>query len=216
MVLCCYALLNERSGICVHRNLAWISHWAGLWGNYWNTTHETDVMIITSSDISCDIVVTCQKVSYTNLVYMMYLQLSFIMAVFSRFVLLEIPYNPWNIRRYLCNAHCLSIITQLTYTVQLWVTVYLKKYAHGSCFVMFCCGYTLTDLSIYTSTRLTLLVLWQSNDCPSASKATLLNTRKFLKWIHHERLHNHNKQSTKPCASFLGYTVLACTTVAIE
>ena len=121
MVLCCYALLNERSGICVHRNLAWISHWAGLWGNYWNTTHETDVMIITSSDISCDIVVTCQKVSYTNLVYMMYLQLSFIMAVFSRFVLLEIPYNPWNIRRYLCNAHCLSIITQLTYTVQLWV-----------------------------------------------------------------------------------------------
>ena len=70
-------------------------------------------------------------------------------------------------------------------------TVYPKKYAHGFCFAVLCCGYTLTDFPI--SIRLTSLALWQSNDCPSASKATLMNMDKHLMWIHYERLHNHNK-----------------------
>ena len=70
-------------------------------------------------------------------------------------------------------------------------TVYPKKYAHGFCFAVFCCGYTLTDFPI--SIRLTSLALWQSNDCPSASKATLMNMDKYFMWIHYERLHNHNK-----------------------
>ena len=56
---------------------------------------------------------------------------------------------------------------------------------------MLCCGYTLTDYPI--SIRLTSLALWQSNDCPSASKATLMNMDKYFTWIHYERLHNHNK-----------------------
>ena len=56
---------------------------------------------------------------------------------------------------------------------------------------MRCCGYTLTDFPI--SIRLTSLALWQSNDCPSASKATLMNMDKYFMWIHYERLHNHNK-----------------------
>ena len=71
------------------------------------------------------------------------------------------------------------------------LTVYPKKYAHGFCFAVLCCGYTLTDFPI--STRLTSLALWQSNDCPSASKATLMNMDKYFMWIHYERLHNHNK-----------------------
>ena len=54
--------------------------------------------------------------------------------------------------------------------------VYPKKYAHGFCFVVLCCGYTLIDFAI--STRLTSLALGQSNDCPSASKATLMNMDK--------------------------------------
>ena len=70
-------------------------------------------------------------------------------------------------------------------------TVYPKKYAHGFCFAVLCCGYTLTDFPI--SIRLTSLALWQSNDCPSASKATLMNMDKYLMWIHYERLRNHNK-----------------------
>ena len=70
-------------------------------------------------------------------------------------------------------------------------TVYHKKYAHGFCFAVLCCGYTLTDFPI--SIRLTSLALWQSNDCPSSSKATLMNMDKYFTWIHHERLHNHNK-----------------------
>ena len=82
-------------------------------------------------------------------------------------------------------------------------TVYHKKYAHGFCFAVLCCGYTLTDFPI--SIRLTSLALWQSNDCPSASKATLMNMDKYFMWIHHERLHNHNKaKHNKTVCIFLG------------
>ena len=86
-------------------------------------------------------------------------------------------------------------------------TVYPKKYAQGFCFAVLCCGYTLIDFPL--SIRLTSLALWQSNDCPSASKATLMNMDKYFMWIHYERLHNHNKakQSTTNRVYFLGYTV---------
>ena len=82
-------------------------------------------------------------------------------------------------------------------------TVFPKKYAHGFCFAVLCCGYTLIDFPI--STRLTSLALWQSNDCPSASKATLMNMDKYFMWIHYERLHNHNKaKHNKTVCIFLG------------
>ena len=82
-------------------------------------------------------------------------------------------------------------------------TVYPKKYAHGFCFAVLCCGYTLTDYPI--SIRLTSLALWQSNDYPSASKATLMNMEKYFMWIHYERLHNHNKaKHNKTVCIFLG------------
>ena len=77
------------------------------------------------------------------------------------------------------------------------------KYAHGFCFAVLCCGYTLTDFPI--SIRLTSLALWQSNDCPSASKATLMNMDKHFMWIHYERLRNHNKaKHNKTVCIFLG------------
>ena len=73
---------------------------------------------------------------------------------------------------------------------------------------MLCCGYTLTDFPI--SIRLTSLALWQSNDCPSASKATLMNMDKHYMWIHYERLHNHNQaKHNKNVCIFLGiYCIL--------
>ena len=81
--------------------------------------------------------------------------------------------------------------------------VYPKKYAHGYCFAVLCCGYTLTNVPI--SIRLTSLALWQSNDCPSASKATLMNMDKYFMWIHYERLHNYNKaKHNKTVCIFLG------------
>ena len=84
-----------------------------------------------------------------------------------------------------------------------FTTVYPKKYAHGFCFAVLCCGYTLTDFPI--SIRLISLALWQSNDCPSASKATLMNMDKYFMWIHYERLHNHNKaKHNKTVCIFLG------------
>ena len=82
-------------------------------------------------------------------------------------------------------------------------TVYPKKYAHGFCFAVLCCDYTLTDFP--TSIKLTSLALWQSNDCPSASKATLMNMDKYFMWSHYERLHNHNKaKHNKTVCIFLG------------
>ena len=89
---------------------------------------------------------------------------------------------------------------------------YPKKYAHGFCFAVLCCGYTLTDFPI--STRLTSLALWQSNDCPSASKATLMNMDKYFMWIHYERLHNHNKaKHNKTVCIFLG---IYCTKISLH
>ena len=83
------------------------------------------------------------------------------------------------------------------------VTVYTKKYAHSFCFAVLCCGYTLTDFPI--SIRLTSLALWQSSDCPSASKATLMNMDKYFMWILYERLRNHNKaKNNKIVCIFLG------------
>ena len=82
-------------------------------------------------------------------------------------------------------------------------TVYPQKYAHGFCFAVLCCGYLFTDFPI--SIRLTSLALWQSNDCPSASKVTLINMDRYFMWIHYERLHNHNKaKHNKTVCIFLG------------
>ena len=93
-----------------------------------------------------------------------------------------------------------GIITEF----RVWAsTVYPKKYAHGLCLAVLCCGYTLTAFPI--SIRLTSLGLWQSNDCPSASKATLMNMDKYFMWINYERLHNHNKvKRNKTVCIFLG------------
>ena len=108
----------------------------------------------------------------------------------------------WNIYTY-------SMAHKLEYTV------YPKKYAHGFCFAVLCCGYTLTDFP--TSIRLTSLALWQSNDCPSASKATLMNMDKYFMWIHYERLHNHNKaKHNKTVCIFLGiYCMTRCWELAV-
>ena len=101
--------------------------------------------------------------------------------------------------------HCNDVLTYrpCKHADAFQCTVYPKKYAHGFCFAVLCCGYTLTDFPI--SIRLTSLALWQSNDYPSASKATLMNMDKYFMWIHYERLHNHNKaKHNKTVCIFLG------------
>ena len=99
-------------------------------------------------------------------------------------------------------------LTENAQDIHLWNTVYPKKYAHGFCFAVLCCGYTLTDFPI--SIRLTSLALWQSSDCPSASKATLMNMDKYFMWIRYQRLHDHNKaKHNKTVCIFLGiYCIL--------
>ena len=86
-----------------------------------------------------------------------------------------------------------------------WPTIYSISQEICTRFLL-CCAllwFTLTDFPI--SIRLTSLALWQSNDCPSASKATLMNMDKYFMWIHYERLHNHNKaKHNKTVCIFLG------------
>ena len=74
------------------------------------------------------------------------------------------------------------------------------------CFAVLCCGYTLTDFPI--SIRLTSLALWQSNDCPSASKATLMNMDKYFMWIHYERLRNHKKSKAQQNRVYISWDIL--------
>ena len=98
----------------------------------------------------------------------------------------------FRVSRIVARFKCLTILTLYkTHLHHDLCTVYPKKYAHGFCFAVLCCGYTLTDFPI--SIRLTSLALWQSSDCPSASKETLMNMDKYFMWIHYEWLHNHNK-----------------------
>ena len=103
---------------------------------------------------------------------------------------------------YKCWMALVSNITGVL-SSSVWITVYPKKYAHGFCFAVLCCGYTLTDFPIFI--RLTSLALWQSNDCPSARIATLMNMDKYFMWINYERLRNHNKaKHNKTVCMFLG------------
>ena len=84
--------------------------------------------------------------------------------------------------------------------------VYPKKYAHGFCFAVLCCGYTLTDFPI--SSRLTSLALWQFNDCPVPTKQPWwiwINTS--CEFIMNDCITTTKQSTTKPCAYFLGYTV---------
>ena len=68
-----------------------------------------------------------------------------------------------------------------------------------------CCALLWLYIDFPISIRLTSLALWQSNDCPSASKATLMNMDKYFMWIHYERLHKHSKaKHNKTVCIFLG------------
>ena len=99
-------------------------------------------------------------------------------------------------------------IERLLLTTLYWyhTTVYPKKYAHGSCFAVLCCDYVLTDLPI--SIRLTSLALWQSNDCPSASKQPLwIWVNASCEFIMNDYITTTKQSTTKPCTNFLGYTV---------
>ena len=84
--------------------------------------------------------------------------------------------------------------------------VYPKKYAHGFCFAVLCCGYTLTDFP-YPSGSLH----WH---CGNLTIAPVPAKQPWWIWINTscEFIMNDctttTKQSTtKPCAYFLGYTV---------
>ena len=122
-----------------------------------------------------------------------------ISILFDNIVVNDIEFHDILLFKYIVKVeHIVMVIIHLA-----CIYAYPKKYAHGFCFAVLCCGYTLTDFPI--SIRLTSLALWQSNDCPSASKAILINMDKHFMWIHYERLHNLNKaKHYKTVCIFLG------------
>ena len=81
---------------------------------------------------------------------------------------------------------------------------------------LLCCAFLWLYIDWFSiSIRLTSLALWQSDDCPSASKATLMKMDKYFIWIHYERLHNHNKaKHNKTVCIFLGIYCTAHTIVS--
>ena len=114
-------------------------------------------------------------------------------------VIIASKMSPW--RR--SKRHRYEVVNLRNWIQRDLFTVYPNKYAHGFCFAVLYCGYTLTDFPI--SIRLTSLALWQSNDCPSASKATVMNMDNNFMWIHYERLRNQNKaKHNKTVCIFLG------------
>ena len=81
---------------------------------------------------------------------------------------------------------------------------YIPRNLH-TVFALLCFVVVIHWLIFPISIKLTSLALWQSNDCPSASKATLMNMDKYFMWIHYARLHNHNKaKHNKTVCIFLG------------
>ena len=86
-------------------------------------------------------------------------------------------------------------------------TVYPKKYAHGFCFAVLCCGYTLTDFPI----SIRLLLHWH---CGNLTIAPVPAKQPWWIWINtscdfimNDYITATKQSITKPCAYFLGYTV---------
>ena len=56
-----------------------------------------------------------------------------------------------------------------------------------------------------------------SNDCPSASKATLMDMDKYFMWIYYERLRNHNKaKHNKTVFIFIGIYCISTIPCCVE
>ena len=119
----------------------------------------------------------------------------------------------------LCNWHayipkyvcvfviCLDFPCSVIYTLSLsnLFMQYIPRNMH-TVFALLCFVVVIHWLIFpYPSGLLHWHALWQSNDCPSPSKATLMNMDKYFMWIHYERLHNHNKaKHNKTVCIFLG------------
>ena len=86
-------------------------------------------------------------------------------------------------------------------------TVYPKKYAHGFCFAVLCCGYTLTvfshiHLAYFTST----VAIWRLPQCQQSNPDEWINTS--FEFMMNDYITTTKQSTTKPCAYFLGYTVV--------
>ena len=96
----------------------------------------------------------------------------------------------------------------------LWTkyTVYPKKYAHGFCFAVLCCGYTLTDWLIFPYPS--RLLHWH---CGNLTIAPVPAKQPWWIWINtscefimNDCITTTKQSTTKPCTYFLGYTVVRC------
>ena len=71
--------------------------------------------------------------------------------------------------------------------------------------VLLCCALLWLYISWFSYIHQAYFTGTVAIDCPSASKATLMNMDKYFMWIHYERLHNHSKaKHNKTVCIFLG------------
>ena len=85
-------------------------------------------------------------------------------------------------------------------------TVYPKKYAHGFCFAVLCCGYTLTDFPYPSG-----LLHWHCGNLTiapvPAKQPWWIRINTSYEFIMNNCITTTKQSTTKPCAYFLGYTV---------
>ena len=98
---------------------------------------------------------------------------------------------------------CLHVTSEISRTV------YPKKYAHGFCFAVLCCGYTLTYFPNPSG-----LLHWH---CGNLTVAPVPAKQPWLIWINtscefimNDCITTTKQSTTKPCAYFLGYIVPWC------
>ena len=91
------------------------------------------------------------------------------------------------------------------FRAKLSYTVYPKKYAHGFCFAVLCCGYTLSDFPI------SIRFHWH---CGNLTIAPVQAKQPWWIWINtscelimNDCITTTKQSTTNPCAYFLGYTV---------
>ena len=87
-----------------------------------------------------------------------------------------------SMRMHVCICMCICVFVQ-----------YIPRNVRAVllCQAVLCCGCALTDFPM--SVGIVSLVLRQSNYCPSAGEATLMNMDKYFTWMNYERLHSRGR-----------------------
>ena len=122
----------------------------------------------------------------------------------------------WRRRTWKIPLKGVSLVVSSSYITHAPCTLYPKKYAHGCCFAVFCCGYTLTVFFPYPSG----LLHWHWGNLTiapvPAEQAWWIWINTSCEFIMNDCITTTKQSTTKPCAYFLGYTVCPSNPTCIQ